>query len=63
MRKKISATRNKFEDLIQMAKHSEQGMGFLWSSLLILEAPLQKIVPAKNKMTLNHSLVLKFQMK
>ena len=46
MRKKISATRNKFEDLIQMAKHSEQGMGFLWSSLLNLEAPLQKIVPA-----------------
>ena len=46
MSKKISATHNKFEDLIQMAKHSGQGMSFLWSSLLNLEAPLQKIVPA-----------------
>ena len=63
MRKKISESRNKFEDLIRMAKNSEEGMDFLYSSLSNLVEPLQKIVPAKNKMTLNHSLVLKFQMK
>ncbi|XP_066319974.1 protein FAR1-RELATED SEQUENCE 9-like [Miscanthus floridulus] len=46
MRKKISDSRNQFEDLIQMAKNSEQGMNFLFSSLSNLVEPLQKITPA-----------------
>ena len=46
MRKKISESRNKFEDLIQMAKNSEQGMNFLYSSLSNLVEPLQQIMPA-----------------
>ena len=46
MRKKISDSRNKFEDLIQLAKNSEQGMNFLYSSLPNLVEPLQKITPA-----------------
>ena len=46
MRKKISDSRNKFEDLIQMAKNSEQGMEFLYSSLSNFVEPLQKIIPA-----------------
>ena len=40
MRKKISDLHNKFEDLIQMAKNSEQGMDFLYSSLSNLVEPL-----------------------
>ena len=46
MRKKISYSCNKFEDLIQLAKNSEQGMNFLYSSLPNLVVPLQKITPA-----------------
>ena len=46
MRKKMSESCNKFEDLIQMAKNSEQGMDFLYSSLSNLVDPLQKITPA-----------------
>ena len=46
MQKKISDSRNKFEDLIQMAKNSEQGMDFLHSSLSNLVEPLQKITHA-----------------
>jgi hypothetical protein len=46
MRRKISDSRNKFEDLIQMAKNSEQGMDFLYSSLSNLVQPLQNIIPA-----------------
>jgi hypothetical protein len=46
MRKKISDSRNKFEDLVQMAKNSELAIGFLCSSLSNLMEPLQKIVPA-----------------
>jgi len=46
MRKKISDLHNKFEDLIQMAKNSEQGMDFLYSTLSNLVEPLQKIMPA-----------------
>ena len=46
MRKKISESRNKFEDLIQMAKNSKQGVDFLYSSLSNLVEPLQKITPA-----------------
>ena len=46
MWKKISESRNKFEDLIQMAKNSEQGMDFLYSSLSNLVEPLQKITLA-----------------
>ena len=46
MRKNISESRNKFEDIIQMAKTSEQGMDFLYSSLSNLVEPLQKITPA-----------------
>jgi hypothetical protein len=43
MRKKISDSRNKFEDLIQMAKNFEPGMELLYSSLCNLEEPLKKI--------------------
>ncbi|XP_072146607.1 protein FAR1-RELATED SEQUENCE 5-like [Setaria viridis] len=46
MQKKISDSRNQFEDLIQMAKNSIQGMDFLYSSLCNLVEPLQKITPA-----------------
>jgi len=46
LRKKILDSRNKFEDLIQMAKNSEEGMDFLYSSLSNLVEPLQKITPA-----------------
>ena len=46
MQKKISDSRNKFEDIIQMAKNSEQGIDSLYSSLSNLEEPLQKITPA-----------------
>ena len=46
MRKKMSESCNKFEDLIQMAKNSEQGMDFLYSSLSNLVDPLQKITLA-----------------
>jgi len=46
MRKKILESRNMFEDLIQMAKNSEQGIEFLRSSLSNLVEPLQKITPA-----------------
>ena len=45
-RKKISHSRNMFEDLVQMAKNSEPAIDFLCSSLLSLVEPLQKIVPA-----------------
>ncbi|KAJ1255205.1 hypothetical protein BS78_K279800, partial [Paspalum vaginatum] len=46
MRKKISDSRNKFVDLLQMAKHSQPGIDFIYSSLSNLEDPLLKIVPA-----------------
>ena len=46
MQKKISDSRNKFEDIIQMAKNSKQGIDSLYSSLSNLEEPLQKITPA-----------------
>jgi len=46
LRKKISDSRNQFEDLIQMAKNSEQGMDLLFSSLSNLVEPLQKIMLA-----------------
>jgi hypothetical protein len=46
MQKKISESRNKFEDLMQMAKNSEQGMDFLYSSLSNLVQPLQQITVA-----------------
>ena len=46
MRKKILESRNMFEDLIQMAKNSEQGIDFVRSSLSNLVEPLQKITPA-----------------
>jgi hypothetical protein len=42
MRKKVSESRNKFEDLIQMDKNSEPGMEILYSSLCNLEEPLKK---------------------
>jgi hypothetical protein len=46
LQKKISDSRNKFEDLIQMAKNSDSGMEFLFSSLANLEEPLKAIIPA-----------------
>ena len=45
LQKKISESHNKFEDLIRMAKNSEEGMYFLYSSLSNLVEPLQKITP------------------
>jgi hypothetical protein len=50
-RKKISAVRNKLEGLIQTAKQSEEGMNFLLSSVLSIEEPLRKTVPAAVKYT------------
>ena len=44
-RKKISVVRNKLDDLIQKAKHSDEGMDFLTSSVLNIEAPLDEMVP------------------
>jgi hypothetical protein len=46
MQKKISDSRNKFEDLVQMAKNSEPAIDFLCSSLSNLMELLQKIVPS-----------------
>jgi hypothetical protein len=46
MRRKISDARNKFEDLIQMAKNSEPGIELLYSSICNIEEPLKKIIPA-----------------
>jgi hypothetical protein len=48
-----SDSRNKFEDLIQMTKNSEQGMEFLYSSF---------IQPYRTSPK-DHSLVAKFYMK
>jgi hypothetical protein len=45
IRKKNSEARNKFEDLIQKAKHSNEGLNFLSSNLSNLETTLQKMVP------------------
>ena len=44
-RKKIAIVRNKLEDLIQKAKQSDEGMDILTSSVLNIEAPLDKMVP------------------
>ncbi|KAM3228658.1 hypothetical protein ACQJBY_059959 [Aegilops geniculata] len=44
-RKKISVVRNKLEDLIQKAKHSDEGMDFITSSVLNIEASLDEMVP------------------
>ena len=43
LQKKISESHNKFEDLIRMAKNSEEGMDFLYSSLSNQVEPLQNI--------------------
>jgi hypothetical protein len=50
-RKKISTVRNKLEDLIQLAKQSDEGMDFLLSSVLSIEEPLIQKVPAAVKHT------------
>jgi fructose-1-phosphate kinase PfkB-like protein len=43
--KKFSEARNMFEDLIQMAKQSNEGMDILTSSLLNLQAAIRVMVP------------------
>jgi hypothetical protein len=43
--KKIAAVRNKVEDLIQRAKSSNEGMNFLVSGVMNLEASFSQIVP------------------
>jgi hypothetical protein len=43
--KKISTVRNKVEDLIQQAKGSKEGMDFLVSSVMNIEASLGHILP------------------
>nr|XP_020162660.3 protein FAR1-RELATED SEQUENCE 5-like [Aegilops tauschii subsp. strangulata] len=50
-REKISTIRNKMEDMIQKAKHSDVGMDFLTSSVLKIEAPLDQMVPTATKIT------------
>jgi hypothetical protein len=44
-RKKIATVRNKVEDLIQHAKSSKEGMDFLVSSVMNIEASLGSIIP------------------
>jgi hypothetical protein len=44
-RKKISTVRNKVEDLIQHAKSSKEGIDFLVSSVMNIEASLLHIIP------------------
>ena len=66
MREKIPDSRNKFEDLIQLAKNSKQRMNFLYSSLSKLVEPLQNLTPATRvdkQMSMNLSWVIKFQLK
>ena len=50
-RKKISTVRDKMEELIQKAKHSDEGMDFLTSSVLNIEAPLEQMIPAAAQST------------
>nr|XP_045087276.1 protein FAR1-RELATED SEQUENCE 5-like [Aegilops tauschii subsp. strangulata] len=50
-RKKISTVRDKMEELIQKAKHSNEGMDFLTSSVLSIEAPLDQMVPTATQNT------------
>jgi hypothetical protein len=50
-KKKISAVRNKLEDLIKIAKQSDEGMDLLLSSVLSIEEPLSQKVPAAVKHT------------
>ena len=50
-RKKISTVRNKFEDLIQTSKQSDEDIDFLLSSVLSIEEPLNQKVPAAVKST------------
>ena len=45
LRKKISIVRNKVEDLIQKAKHSNEAMDFLVSSVMGMETSLDQIGP------------------
>lgn len=44
MAMRVSCTRNKFEDLIQKAKHSVEGIDYLTTSVFDLEAPLDQMV-------------------
>jgi hypothetical protein len=44
-RKKISTARNKFKDLIQQAKGSAEGMDFVVSGLMNMQASLHHIAP------------------
>jgi hypothetical protein len=46
MRKKKSDARNMFEDLIHMAKQSNEGMDFLTSSLSNLQVAIKDMVPS-----------------
>jgi hypothetical protein len=67
IRKKNSEARNRFEDLIQKAKHSNEGLDFLSSSLSNLETTFSRrwflVLALVNKMNMNLSLVQKFLMK
>jgi hypothetical protein len=44
-RKKIAAVRNKVEDLIQRAKNSDEGIDFLATNLMNIEASFGLVVP------------------
>jgi hypothetical protein len=44
MRRKMSSTHNKFEDIFQMAKTSEEGMGILLQNLEALSLLFQPTV-------------------
>jgi hypothetical protein len=50
-RKKIAALRNKIEDLIQRAKTSHEGMDFLVSSVMNIEASFDHIAPSSVQAT------------
>jgi hypothetical protein len=50
-RKKVSTIRDKMEDLIQKAVHSNEGLDFLTSSVFNIEAPLDQMVPVATKNT------------
>jgi hypothetical protein len=43
--KKITAVRNKVEDLIQRAKSSNQGLNFLLSNVMNIESSFDPIIP------------------
>ncbi|KAM3271631.1 hypothetical protein ACQJBY_042062 [Aegilops geniculata] len=50
-RKNISVVRDKMEELIQKAKHSDEALDFLTSSVMNIEAPLGQMIPDATQST------------